>query len=114
MLPPPGGTPMSARNRLLLLPLVPVLLAAWVTPAAAASEPGPCANQAAIRVPGAEKQQISCEPDLSATVLTTKGESDASDWEGLHSQRTKNPPAGAGIQIDGYFPDDSTTNGTHG
>ena len=52
--------------------------------------------------------------DLSATVLATKDLSDASDWEGLHSQKTVNPPAGAGIQVDGYFPDDSTTNTTNG
>ena len=29
-------------------------------------------------------------------------------------KKTVNPPAGAGIQIDGYFPDDSTTNTTNG
>jgi Tannase and feruloyl esterase/3HB-oligomer hydrolase (3HBOH) len=92
------------------VPLVPVLLAAWVTPAAAAPPPGPCANQAAIHVPGAQLQRVECEADLSATALSLKGRSDASDWAGLSSARTVNPPAGAGIQIDGYFPDDSTTN----
>jgi len=104
---------MSARHRMLFLPLVPLLVAAWVTPAAAAPA-DPCANASAISVPGAELQRVSCETDLSATVLATKDLSDASDWEGLHSQKTVNPPAGAGIQIDGYFPDDSTTNMTHG
>jgi hypothetical protein len=102
---------MSARHRLPLLPLVPLLVAAWVTPAAAAD---PCANASAIHVPGAELQRVECEADLSATALSAKGRSDASDWEGLHSQQTKNPPAGAGIQIDGYFPDDSTTNTENG
>ncbi|MFL6097036.1 MAG: hypothetical protein ACJ71Y_16415, partial [Blastococcus sp.] len=102
---------MSARHRLPLLPLVPLLVAAWVTPAAAAD---PCANASAIHVPGAELQRVECEDDLSATALSAKGRSDASDWEGLHSQQTKNPPAGAGIQIDGYFPDDSTTNTENG
>src|SRR4051812_46745452 len=95
------GTTMSARNPLLLVPLVPLLIAAWVTPAAATPAPGPCANQAAIHVPGAQLQRVSCEPALSATVLSTKDESDASDWEGLHSQKTVNPPAGGGIQVDG-------------
>src|SRR4051812_46279961 len=106
-------TTMSARNRLLLMPLVPLLVAAWVSPAAA-SPAGPCAHVSAIHVPGAQMQRVSCEPDLSATVLSTKDESDASDWEGLHSQKTVNPPAGGGIQIDGYFPDASTTNTTRG
>jgi hypothetical protein len=105
---------MSARNRLLLLPLVPVLLAAWVTPAAAAPAPAPCANQAAIHVPGAQLQRVECETDLSATALSLKGRSDPSDWAGLDSVKTVNPPAGAGIQIDGYFPDDSTTNTENG
>ena len=81
---------MSARNRLLLVPLVPLLVAAWVTPAAAAPA-DPCANAAALHVPGAELQRVSCETDLSATVLATKDLSDASDWEGLHSQKTVNP-----------------------
>src|SRR3954469_9680213 len=108
------GTPMSARNRLLLLPLVPVLAAAWLTPAAAAPPAGPCANQAAISVPGAEFQRVECQRDLSATVLAAKGRSDASDWAGLHSQQSRNPPAGGGIQIDGYFPDDSTTSSENG
>src|SRR4051812_2329469 len=108
------GTPMSARNRPLLLPLVPVLAAAWLPPAAAAPPAGPCANQAAISVPGAEFQRVECQRDLSATVLAAKGRSDASDWAGLHSQQSRNPPAGGGIQIDGYFPDDSTTSSENG
>jgi hypothetical protein len=103
---------MSARRRL-LLPLVPLLIASWLTtPAAAAG--GPCENAEAIQVPGAELQRVECHADLSATALAAKGRSDVSDWAGLHSKQTVNPPAGAGIQIDGYFPDDSTTNTTYG
>ncbi|TFV85872.1 tannase/feruloyl esterase family alpha/beta hydrolase [Blastococcus sp. CT_GayMR16] len=68
----------------------------------------------AIQVPGAELQRAECQTDLSATALAAKGRSDISDWAGLHSKQTVNPPAGAGIQIDGYFPDDSTTNTTYG
>ena len=107
---------MSARSRLLLLPLVPLLVAAWLTPASATPKApaDPCANAATITVPGAELQRVECHTDLSATALSLKGRSDASDWAGLHSKQTVNPPAGAGIQIDGYFPDDSTTNTTYG
>ena len=65
-------------------------------------------------MPGAEMQRAECHTDLSATTLSAKGRSDISDWAGLHSKKTVNPPAGAGIQIDGYFPDDSTTNTTYG
>jgi hypothetical protein len=69
---------------------------------------------AAIKVPGAEFQRVECQPDLTSTTLAAKGRSDLSDWAGLHSKRTVNPRAGAGIQIDGSFPDDSTTNTTYG
>ena len=105
---------MTARRRWLLLPLVPVLVASWLTGTATAAPQGPCANAAAIEVPGAEHQRVECHPDLSATALSAKGRSDISDWAGLHSKQTVNPPAGAGIQVDGYFPDDSTTNTTYG
>src|SRR3954463_1700228 len=92
------GTPLSARNRLLMLPLVPLLATAWLTPAQAAPKapPAPCANLGAINVPGAALQRVECQPDLSATVLAAKGRSDVSDWAGLHSKKTVNPPAGVG------------------
>ena len=104
---------MFSARRSMLLPLVPVLIASWLaTPAAATA--GPCANADAIEVPGAELQRVECHEDLSATTLAAKGRSDISDWAGLHSKKTVNPAAGAGIQIDGYFPDDSRTNTTYG
>ena len=105
---------MFSPRRLLLLPLVPVLVASWITTPASAAPAEPCANPETIQVPGAELQRVECQPDLSATALAAKGRSDISDWAGLHSKQTVNPPAGAGIQIDGYFPDDSTTNTTNG
>ena len=105
---------MYSPRRLLLLPLVPLLVASWLTTPAAATPAGPCANLEAIQVPGAELQRVECQTDLSATALAAKGRSDISDWAGLHSKKTVNPPAGAGIQVDGYFPDDSTTNTTYG
>ena len=104
---------MSLRRRLLPLVLAPLLTGAWLTsPAAAAT--GPCANQQAIQVPGAAKQRTECEADLSARTLGALGLSDPSDWATLSSARSTNPPAGAGIQVDGYFPDDSTTNTENG
>jgi len=104
------GQPVSVRSRL-LPPTVLMLVAAWVTPAAAA--PSSCPTPPALTVPEAAYQEVTCQADLSATALSPQGRSDISDWAGLHSKQTVNPPAGAGIQIDGYFPDDSTTNTTH-
>jgi hypothetical protein len=102
----------SALAALIAAPLlVPTLLTA---PAAAAAAADPCANAGAIAVPGAELQRVECQPDLSATALSLIGRSDASDWAALHSKQSRNPPAGAGIQVDGYFPDDSTNNTTYG
>jgi hypothetical protein len=105
--------PMRTR---LGLTLSASLLALALTPLAASAQeaPDPCANADALQVPGADKQVVTCHNDLSATALAAKGRSDAGDWAPLNSRRSTNPPAGAGIQVDGYFPDDSTTNGTFG
>ncbi len=104
---------MRSRRRLLLLSRAPLLLSPLVAlPSAAAADP--CAGAGAIAVPGAELQRVECHTDLSATALSVKGRSDLSDWAGLHSKQTTNPPAGGGLQVDGYFPDDSTTNTTYG
>ncbi|MBA3772639.1 MAG: tannase/feruloyl esterase family alpha/beta hydrolase [Ramlibacter sp.] len=74
-----------------------------------------CASINAIIVPGAEKQDKICLADLSTKYLVAVNRTDISDWGTLHSQATRNPPGAApGIQIDGYFPDTSTTNGYFG
>lgn len=68
-----------------------------------------------IRVPGAEKQELFCLNDLMTPGLLKSGLTDASDWAGLHSNRTKNPTGPVpGIQINGYFPDTSAFNPHHG
>lgn len=75
----------------------------------------PCANIGALAVPGAEKQDKVCLADLTTKYLVAVNRTDASDWATLHSQATRNPPGAVpGIQIDGYFPDTSTTNGYFG
>ena len=74
-----------------------------------------CARFAALQVTGAEKQVATCLDDLETTYLVATGHTDASDWLPLHSQQTRNPPGAVpGIQIDGYFPDTSTTNAHNG
>jgi hypothetical protein len=65
-------------------------------------------------VPGAELQRDSCVDDLSSAALTPAGLSVAADWTGLSSTSTPREPAGPGVQIDGYFPDTSTTNANNG
>src|SRR4051794_36518951 len=86
-----------------------LVAAAVMTAPAAAAACGP-----APVVPGAELQRNSCVADLSSAALTPAGLSVAADWTGLSSAATVNGPAGPGLQIDGYFPDTSTTNTNNG
>ena len=99
---------MRVKSLLAAVLLAPLL----AVPAATAA--GPCDRQEALQVPGAGMQVVTCQTDLSAVALSANGRSDTSDWAQLHSKMSTNPPAGAGIQVDGYFPDDSTTNTTYG
>src|SRR4051812_36207110 len=95
-----------------------LLLAATFTSAQAQVPPllgGSCTNIGAITVPGAEKQDKICLADLSTKYLVAMDRTDISDWGALHSQQTRNPTGVVpGIQIDGYFPDTSTTNSYYG
>jgi Tannase and feruloyl esterase/3HB-oligomer hydrolase (3HBOH) len=92
------------------LALLPLLASG---PATAAG--GHCAVAAAIDVPGAEQQDApDCLADLTTPGLVLTGNTDASDWATLTSVRTKLQAKTPGIQVDGYFPDDSKTNGSSG
>ena len=91
--------------------LLLMALACVAAPATAAD----CADLDSIQVAGAQQQTAACLADLSTRFLIATGHTDVSDWGTLHSVQTRNPPAAVpGIQIDGYFPDTSTTNTTRG
>ncbi|GGK68158.1 hypothetical protein Ppa06_28650 [Planomonospora parontospora subsp. parontospora] len=75
---------------------------------------GHCARQERIKVPGAEHQVATCLDDLTTAGTTASGHTDPADWAGLHPAGAVNPTGVPGIQIDGYFPDTSTTNTNHG
>ncbi|MGW4047403.1 tannase/feruloyl esterase family alpha/beta hydrolase [Streptomyces sp. NPDC004721] len=98
------------------------LMAAAVTssaPATAASSTGTgtgwhCAHQERVRVPGAAFQQTACLPDLTTTGLTGTPYTDPNDQAGLTARATRTPSGVPGTQIDGYFPDSSHSNTTHG
>ena len=98
-------------------------------PAAAAGAAPPertaCDGRHRIAVPGAELQRVSpCLDDLTTHGLlggdysTTNPKNgmytDVGDFAGLHAVGTVNPRGVPGVQVDGYFPDDSTTNPLHG
>ena len=75
---------------------------------------GHCARIHQVRVKGAEKQIEACLDDLTTAGTVASGHTDPGDWGGLHAPGTDNPSGVPGIQVDGYFPDTSTTNRHHG
>lgn len=73
-----------------------------------------CTNMDLIEIRGAERQQSACLDDLTTAGLLATDHTNAQDWAGLHAAGTINPVGVPGIQIDGYFPDTSTTNTNNG
>ena len=76
--------------------------------------PGHCAREWKIDVRGAEVQETACLEDLTTAGTVTSGHTNQQDWNGLHATGTTNPAGVPGIQVDGYFPDDSTSNTNNG
>lgn len=91
------------------LAIAPLLLATALT-APAAARPAP----ADLKVPGAEYAVTARLADLTTTGTRSTGHTDLKDWAGLEAPRTVTPSGVPGVQIDGYFPDTSTTNTDHG
>jgi alpha-beta hydrolase superfamily lysophospholipase len=90
----------------IVVPLVAALFLLNAAPAQAdqANRCGP------LRVPGAEHQEVRKADDLT----TNGGLTDPADWAGLTPAGLPQPTPVKGTQVDGYFPDDSTTNTNHG
>jgi hypothetical protein len=78
------------------------------------SSPGTAAGRHRPWVPGAERQVVSELADLTTAGTVGSGHTDPADWAGLHAAGTVNPTGVPGTQVDGYFPDTSTTNTNHG
>ncbi|WP_219635595.1 tannase/feruloyl esterase family alpha/beta hydrolase [Nocardioides ungokensis] len=93
-------------------------LAVAPSPSGAAPAPtrggGHCVHQSRIDVPGAPVQRVDCLDDLTTASTVATNHTDASDWAGLNAPGTHNPSGVPGIQVDGYFPDTSTSNTHHG
>ncbi|WP_024874952.1 3-hydroxybutyrate oligomer hydrolase family protein [Saccharomonospora piscinae] len=98
--------------------LVTLLLAAGLTatatPAVLAEPEGPGCPTPRLRVPGAQHQEVACLADLTTAGTTRTGHTDPADWAGLTQEALPVPDPVPGVQVDGYFPDDSTTNTNHG
>lgn len=107
------------RRPLTVLIAAALLGAALPATGAAAAASTPCEGRERIRVPGAQLQQVSgCLDDLTTAGLLAAAPdgtyTDTADWSGLHAPGTINPTGVPGVQVDGYFPDTSTTNTLHG
>ncbi|MDQ0603637.1 hypothetical protein QF037_007982 [Streptomyces canus] len=85
----------------------------WPTPAAGTTD-GHCARQDRVHVPGAAFQRGACLTDLTTTGLAGTPYTDMADQAGLTARATRTPSGVPGVQIDGYFPDSSRFNATHG
>ncbi|MGW6910787.1 tannase/feruloyl esterase family alpha/beta hydrolase [Streptomyces sp. NPDC054940] len=87
----------------------------WPAPVAAtAVGEQHCVRQDRVRVPRAAFQQSACLADLTTTGLAGTPHTDLADQAGLTARGTRTPTGVPGIQIDGYFPDSSRFNATHG
>jgi hypothetical protein len=73
-----------------------------------------CADVGGVHVPGAAHQERACLADLTTAGTVATGHTVPAHYAGLHAPGTVNPSGVPGMQIDGYFPDTSTTNATHG
>ncbi|MGQ0839358.1 tannase/feruloyl esterase family alpha/beta hydrolase [Actinokineospora sp.] len=90
------------------------LVAATAVPATATGHSGHCAAQDRLRVPGAEQQKTACLDDLTTVGTLASGHTVLADWNGLTSVGLPQPSGVPGIQVDGYFPDTSTSNTNNG
>ncbi|MFF0203947.1 tannase/feruloyl esterase family alpha/beta hydrolase [Streptomyces sp. NPDC005017] len=119
---PTPDSPSRSRRR--GIPTVLALAALVLSPVPAAAAPGStaeatgaaphCASRTQPRVPGAERQQASCLDELTTAGTVASGHTDPADWAGLTPKDLAVPSGVPGVQIDGYFPDTSTTNTNHG
>jgi hypothetical protein len=65
-------------------------------------------------VPRAQVQDADCLNDLTTAHTQDTGHTNRQDWDGLHADGTNNPTGVPGLQVDGYFRDDSHTNSNNG
>jgi Tannase and feruloyl esterase/3HB-oligomer hydrolase (3HBOH) len=97
----------AAPSILLMIPLVAALLPGTAEASQDCGAPR-------LRVPGAERTVAACLADLTTAGTVASGHTDPADYAGLDAPGTINPSGVAGMQLDGYFPDSSTTNTNHG
>ena len=108
--------PMAAAGLLLGATMLAVVPAEAQGGAAVSAKPASrhCVRQSRVDVPHAEVQKLACLDDLTTAGTVATGHTNPNDWAGLNAAATRNPSSVPGIQVDGYFPDTSTTNTNNG
>jgi hypothetical protein len=101
-------------GRIAIAVLAVLAATAVPVPATASVHSGHCARIELLRVPGAERLEAACLAELTTAGTVASGHTVAADWAGLHDASLPQPVGVPGIQLDGYFPDSSTTNTFHG
>ncbi|MGP3983605.1 3-hydroxybutyrate oligomer hydrolase family protein [Streptomyces sp. KR80] len=118
----PPRTTAAPPIRRLALGALPLAAALVLVPPSATARPahsdpahgGHCARTAQLHVPAAAHQQADCLTELTTAGTVDTGHTDPADWAGLTPEDLPTPIGVPGVQIDGYFPDASTTNTNHG
>ncbi|MFF6973879.1 MULTISPECIES: tannase/feruloyl esterase family alpha/beta hydrolase [Streptomyces] len=105
---------VRTQHRTRLVTLMSTLLLAGLLPAAGAGAAGPACAGDRLHVPGAEHVVGHCPDDLTTAGLLPLGLTNPADYDRLHASNTAAPSPVPGIQLDGYFPDTSTTNTNNG
>ncbi|WP_433334749.1 tannase/feruloyl esterase family alpha/beta hydrolase [Spirillospora sp. CA-294931] len=97
--------------RRLAVPIAAAIVSSGIAAVPAAASPSPCPE---VRVPGAEHAVTACAADLTTSGTVPAGLTDPADWAGLVAPGTVPPSGVPGVQVDGYFRDDSSGNTNHG
>jgi hypothetical protein len=106
----PAAASAAPRTRFAAAALGALALgAASAEPAASAS----CRGADTVVVTAAEHQEAACLRDMTTHGTIGTPHTNQQDWSGLHASGTGNPSGVAGLQIDGYFPDSSSSNSNH-
>lgn len=92
----------------------PLVLAGLLAGTVLAAPAATAARCTPVGVPGAAHQEQACLADLTTTGTLATGHTVQADWAGLTSAALPAPSGVPGVQVDGYFPDTSTTNTNHG
>ena len=114
--PPRSFTAAAAAAAIVATAMLTATSATATAPTRTDTSPA-CPETEHLTVPGAARLEAACLTDLTTTGTIATDHTDSNEFTGfgdLSVPGTVKPAAVPGIQLDGYFPDSSTFNTTHG